>query len=299
MPVKKSIKKTPSKKEIEAAAASVEAAISKLEVEEIEIETETVTLPEITEEALAADEKKSEEVEEEIQAEEKAEAPVQDATEEPIQTAGDNSEPEKEAVVDQEEEMGTVEASEITPEESIQEVVESEKEVSKPFSAAEAREGGKKSKVIIVICLCIIFTILGFFGGYMYAKTMGVTGTPATKSSDIVVEETPTPTEVEEVNLSDYSIEILNGSGVAGIAGTEQEALETDGFSVENTGNAETQDFTETQIAVKSDVSKEFIEKLRDSLSERYVVASGTEDLDDDSTYDVVVTVGSESVVDE
>lgn len=292
MPVKKSVKKTPSKKEIEAAAASVEAAIEKLEVEEIEIETETVILPEITEEALAEDEKKEVETSEETTIpEEKEEIAVEETVEVPEQPA---EVPQEEKVVDQEEVAEQVAETPNTGAAS----TEPEKTTSTPFSASEASEGGKKSKIIIVICLCIIFTILGFFGGYMYAKTMGVASAPAAKSSDIVIESTPIPT-VDEVDLSEYSIEILNGSGVAGIAGTEQEALETDGFSVENTGNAETQDFTKTEIAVKSSVPKDFIQKLTDSLSERYVVKSSTEDLESDSTYDVVVTVGSESVVDE
>ncbi len=157
------------------------------------------------------------------------------------------------------------------------------------------------SKIIIVACLCIIFTILGFTGGYFYAKGYlgGMTGSSNTPDAmDTVPTFTPTPT-IEEVDLSAFSIEILNGSGVAGVAGTEQTSLEADGFSVENTGNAETQDFAETAIAVKSSVPEEFIEKLKTSLSERYTVDATIEELDDDAEYDIVITIGSETVVDE
>lgn len=165
-------------------------------------------------------------------------------------------------------------------------------------SFEEEKNGGSKSKMIIMICLIIIFTILGFVGGYFYAKDPSSSSAPLPVITDTVPTSTPTPVE-EGVDLSAYSIEILNGSGVAGVAGSEQEALEADEFNVENTGNAENQDFTETIIAVKSDVSEEFIEKLRDSLEERYVVAAGTEELEDDNDYDVVVTIGSETVEDE
>lgn len=163
----------------------------------------------------------------------------------------------------------------------------------------EKNPSGSKSKLIITICLIIIFTLIGFVGGYFYGKSVSSNNT-VTPSSEIetIPTFTPTPTE-EEVDLSAYSIEILNGSGVAGVAGDEQDALVADGFSVENTGNAENQDFTETMISVKSSVPAEFIQKLRDSLSERYVVTSGTEDLEDDNDYDVVITIGSETVVDE
>lgn len=273
MAAKKPVKKTPSKKEIEDAAASVEEAIAKLEVEEVE--TTEVEVP-VGEETL------------------KEETPAKSSEEK------DSEEVEKDEMVE-----NAKESEEETTENDLPEMEEKKEEVADTdtgtvFSKSSFEEDKKSggSKLIITICLIIIFTILGFVGGYFYGKSGGMSS-PAPTQTETVPTFTPTPTEEEEVDLSAYSIEVLNGSGVAGVAGDAQEALETDGFSVENTGNAENQDFTETVIAVKEDVPEEFITLLRNSLEESYVVESGTEELDEDNDYDVVVTIGSETVVDE
>ncbi len=258
MPVKKTTHKAPSKKEVDEAAASVEKAIEQLEVEEIEVKTESTTI------SPGSKEEGGSEVEQET-------------------TAKENNSGEEEKQEEEKKDNDIVNTGSVFTRTS--------------FEKDADKKGSKVSKIIIIICLCIIFTILGFTGGYFYGKGyLGVNQAP--EAVETVPTFTPTPT-VEEVDLSAYSIEILNGSGVAGVAGSEQGALEADGFNVENTGNAATQDFTETAIAVKSSVSEAFMEKLKTSLSERYVVDSTVGELEDDNEYDVVVTIGSETVVDE
>lgn len=286
MPAKKNVKKTPSKKDIEKAKASVEEAIAKLEVEEVEVETteteEVIEKP--TEDASTASENsEKEEIVEEPSAQEKEEESMNEKSDETLEESSES--------VKTDESTSDSEAS------SNADVSASGTAFSKTSFEEEKSGGGGKSKLIITICLIIIFTIFGFIGGYFYGKGSLSSSVPEfSEEPTPTVEATPTP---EEVDLSAYSIEILNGSGVAGVAGDEQEALEADGFKVENTGNAENQDFTETVIAAKSDVSKEYLDKLKDSLAARYTVDSSVEELDADDTYDVVITVGSETVVDE
>lgn len=267
MPKKEEKTEEEKKEAIEKAAASVEEAIEKLnDSEGVEHEDEIVgeDIVQIKEE-----EKTETVIEPPTQTEQK----TQSSTEEPT------SEEESVEAQGQDTDAGTV--------------------FTRSAYQEEKTNSGSKAKLIIAICLIIIFTILGFLGGYLYGKNTGSLTSPATsEQQETVPTFTPTPTE-EEVDLSAYSIEILNGSGVAGVAGDEQDALEADGFSVENTGNAENQDFTETTISAKSSVSPEFIQKLQDSLSSRYVVSDDTDELDLDNDYDVVVTIGSETVVDE
>lgn len=286
MPAKKPVKKVP-QKDIDAAAASVEAAIERLEVKEVDIEIERVVVPS----EKAEETPKEDENEPEVKVSEEKESEKEESSEKE-----DSAQVEDRPATQEEEENETKEEVEAKDDEEVAKPAESS--FSTAFPTEKKSEGGKKSKVIIVICLCIIFTILGFFGGYLYARNMGSVNSSESLSTDTAPVPSATPTP-EEVDLSAYSIEVLNGSGVAGVAGTEQQALETDGFSVENTGNAETQDFAETVVAVTSSVPDDFIKKLKDSLSERYVLATDTESLASDSTYDVVVTVGSETVVDE
>lgn len=260
--------------------------------------------------------KKEEKTEEEKkEAIEKAAASVEEAIEKlDKEDAGDESDVASEPIIEVKEEEQEETEIEITkPEDSKETDIPSEEkkenaqkdsiDVGTTFTRSSYQEeksgSGGKAKLIITICLIIIFTLLGFVGGYFYGKSVSSNATAkSSNETETVPTFTPTPTE-EEVDLSAYSIEILNGSGVAGVAGDEQDALEVDGFSVENTGNAENQDFTETTISAKSTVSPEFIQKLQDSLSSRYVVSDDIDELDSDNDYDVVVTIGSETVVDE
>lgn len=159
-----------------------------------------------------------------------------------------------------------------------------------PEGGVTQKKGKKSSVVIIVICLSIISLLAGFVGGYFYGKggidlNFAPTPTP-----------TPTPTSTptpEEIDLSAYTIEVLNGSGVAGVAGDEKEALTEEGFNVENVGNADNQDYSETNISFKSTVSEDFIDKLKESLGKRYTLAENSEELSEDEDYDVIVILGS------
>ena len=102
-------------------------------------------------------------------------------------------------------------------------------------------------------------------------------------------EVTPTP---DEAAKDEFTIEILNGSGISGEAGRAQVLLEDEGFTVSGIGNADNSDYTETVISSKENVSSEWLSLLKKSLQEAYVVSSGDE-LSSDAETDVVITVGS------
>ncbi len=101
---------------------------------------------------------------------------------------------------------------------------------------------------------------------------------------------TPTPAPVAK---EDASVQVLNGSGQAGVAGTMQEFLEEAGYTVEDTGNADNYDYEETEISVKKSFEG-LLEQLEEDLSEEYTIGSATADLPDDYEYDVRVIVGAE-----
>lgn len=162
-----------------------------------------------------------------------------------------------------------------------------------PEEDRKPKKGKNSLSIIVIVCLFVIALLIGFVGGYFYGKGPGLTVEPTPTPE--VVEPTPTP-KVEEIDLSAYSIEVLNGSGVAGVAGKEKTELESGGFKVESTGNAETQDFSETSISFKPSVPKAFIEKLKEALATRYEIAPDGKELDSDNEYDVVIILGSEKV---
>lgn len=113
------------------------------------------------------------------------------------------------------------------------------------------------------------------------------TPTPTTEPT-----ATPTP---EEVDLSAYSIRVLNGSGITGEAASARTLLEAKGFDISGVGNASTSDYTTTVISATEDVDEAYLNELIKALQENYKVNSVVEDAPSSQTADVVVTVGSES----
>lgn len=101
---------------------------------------------------------------------------------------------------------------------------------------------------------------------------------------------TPTPAPVAK---EDASVQVLNGSGQAGVAGTMQEFLEEAGYTVSDTGNADNYDYEETEVSVKKSFEG-LLKQLEEDLSEEYTIGSATADLPDDYEYDVRVIVGAE-----
>ena len=107
-------------------------------------------------------------------------------------------------------------------------------------------------------------------------------------------EPTATPTP-EPVDLAEYTIVILNGSGISGRAGGAQSSLTTAGFTVSSIGNAQTTDYTTTQITVKQSVPEEYVTQLVTELEKLYTLEKPSRIPDDSSqTSDVVVTLGSQ-----
>lgn len=152
--------------------------------------------------------------------------------------------------------------------------------------------GGGKSLffwALIVVGVAIL-TGLGLLvavRGPESITSMFVTPTPTPTS-------TPTPTPTPAVpNRADITIEVLNGSGVGGAAAKMQEFLEGKGYDVGRAGNADSSDYEETEIHVKSQ-SQEFLSLLEDDISEGYTVGSASADLADNSDFDAQVIVGKE-----
>ena len=95
------------------------------------------------------------------------------------------------------------------------------------------------------------------------------------------------------VNLSKYKIKVLNGSGISGEASRVKALLEKAGFTVSSTGNATNYNYIKSVIQAKSEVEKEFINKLTEALSENYQVDAKAEPVNTSSPDEVVVIIGS------
>jgi len=154
------------------------------------------------------------------------------------------------------------------------------------------KEPKKKSNWLFFILVVLITFVIGIIGiaGFYYFSDKGVIN--ATPTPTIVPTIEPSPT-VAEVDLSEFPIEVLNGSGISGVAAKVKTQLTDAGFTVDSVGNAKNSDFTKTIISVKKSVSEAFVNKIIDELKKNYSVEEKTETLEDSNDADVVVTIGS------
>lgn len=165
--------------------------------------------------------------------------------------------------------------------------------VSVSSSDSSSDSDSKPHKNFLLPMIFIVLLGIAVLGGvYFYMQNSDKTQ----KSKTNVVTLSPTPQAVtpepEEVDLSKYSIEVLNGSGVSGTAGKVKDSLEDVGFSVESVGNADNSDYTKTIIQAKKEVDKVFLDELKKTLGKTYSVGD-LEDLKNSSDTDVVVIIGS------
>lgn len=136
----------------------------------------------------------------------------------------------------------------------------------------------------------------GLVGGIFYFRN-NVDNTPSQPkemATPAPTTESPAPeTSMEEdINLADYAVQVLNGTGKAGEAGTVADLLSSSGFETVDTGNSSKLGFTDTVIEAKEDVPQEVLDKIEASLVQ-YTLEFSTDSLEADSDYDIVVTVGS------
>lgn len=106
---------------------------------------------------------------------------------------------------------------------------------------------------------------------------------------------TPTPvaTPTPAIDKKTISIEVLNGSGIAGVAGTMKTLLEEKGYTVSGTGNAKNYEYEKTEIQTKEETAS-YSAFIASDLAGSYTVGTTSANLKSSLPYDVVVIVGKE-----
>jgi hypothetical protein len=168
----------------------------------------------------------------------------------------------------------------------------------KPDTTKEIEKKDKKLSVKTVVLISLVLALLGALVGgvYYYKKNIDKSSDQTQQQAVPTAQPTTKPTQAptpEPIDLSDYSIQVLNGSGVAGEAGKAADLLEEAGFTEPDTANASSYDFTTTIISLKKDTPDQVYEKIKESLASSYIVEKSDDILDEDSSYDATVTVGS------
>lgn len=156
----------------------------------------------------------------------------------------------------------------------------------------------KSKQKTVVSIIIIIIVLLGLTGFYLYKEKMK-TIIPAKQQTTVVaVNPTgiPTPTSSDagvspSAIRSQYTIEILNGSGREGEAGKLREQLTAEGFVVDAVGNADDSEHLKTEIRYKKQIDKEYILLLDNYLETLYSTIRG-EEVTPDNEADVIIVVG-------
>jgi len=165
-------------------------------------------------------------------------------------------------------------------------------------------ESGKKRFGVYFLVVAFLSFILGLgamaAASYFGLVNVNLTRLPAGIHIPVMLGQKPTPTvppptaapTQKPVDLTAFTIGVLNGSGIAGKAADEKTSLTTAGYKVTSTGNAVKSDFTKTEIAAKKTVDPAFLSKLEDELKKSFDVDATVASLPASSTTDVTVTLG-------
>lgn len=166
------------------------------------------------------------------------------------------------------------------------------------FGAPPEPPKGGIPKVLIAVILLVVaggaasFMFLGGPGKFLGAS---VEATPSPFTEEIPAPE-PSP-EAEDVNLTEFSVRVLNGTGTGGEAGKVKVLLEEAGFEEIKTGNAPSEDNTVTTISAKAEVPTSAVKAIENALKGTFTTEAG-DTLGEDSDYDIVVTTGGASAKD-
>lgn len=164
------------------------------------------------------------------------------------------------------------------------------------FGIDDSESSGSRMKAVIIV-IVILLVLVGISVGAFFLLGKGVN--EKIQKDDVKVEEvvdntpTPSPTPESTLDKAEITIRVLNGSGVAGRAGEAAGVLEDAGYIDVDTGNADSFDYEETVIQIKTD-KDEYIDLIVEDLEGSYTIQENTEELDEDSDFDVVIIVGTE-----
>lgn len=161
-------------------------------------------------------------------------------------------------------------------------------------SSTSSTQKSFSGKRLVFFLVAIAVSAAIFFAGLMFFKfqfsSIGLTNPFAEATPTPTPEPTSTPTPTPEINLSDYSVQVLNGSGVSGAAAAVASLLEEEGFEGVEVGNAADEDYEETEVQLAEGVPSEVYSIISSALSE-YTVVEGAE-LDEDAEFDIIIVVG-------
>ena len=152
-------------------------------------------------------------------------------------------------------------------------------------TAFEDEIGSQRSAVkgVFGVGLFVFLIIFGLTGWAFYLKSVWL---PKETVSEVVTEASPIPNTtpepekiVELLTREEISLDVLNGSGVSGLAGKTATTFEELGYEIGEIGNAD--DVETTELYIQEDLEEQ-LGNLLDDVKEELGVASVSGYLDSD-----------------
>ncbi len=220
-----------------------------------------------TEDTETADES----LDSDFKAESTPERPSLEAEEEEVEVdkAEDFSAPEEKDFTDPNsvgEEFGPIKRPPLS-----QELRSDREEVSYNFSQPLANKRSSNKKTIVLLVALLLLVVGGFFllRNQPSVKNLISSATPTPSPTS-----TPAPTEEPKtLDKSQWSLEVLNGSGKSGYAKQIADQIKALGYPVVKVGNADNQNYDQTQVLVKAELAED-VELVIADLKDIIKVAS-------------------------
>lgn len=151
------------------------------------------------------------------------------------------------------------------------------------------KKSGKSVLLIIILVAALVGT--GFF---LNEKFKPFSGSPQATPSAIPT-PIPSPTPAQPIlDRSQWSLEVLNGSGATGQAKKVADKIQALGYLVVKIGNADKSNYPQTEILVKKDLLDK-INLVAADLKDTIKIASVAGELKD-STASARIIIGKDSI---
>lgn len=164
--------------------------------------------------------------------------------------------------------------------------------------------GGNGKKLILVFIIALLLGG-GAVAGYFYLsnpyKPVDLQNPPDDAAS---ISLTPAPVATEsataspsasekDVDIASLNIQVLNGSGTPGEAGVVRDLLKKEGFVQFETGNADSYDYTATEVHLVPTMPDMVFEKIKKALTTHGYTVSEEDALASSSSFHIQIVVGS------
>lgn len=147
-----------------------------------------------------------------------------------------------------------------------------------------------RKKIIIIFIISFLIGLI-VIGSVLFIKIPSRAKPVSAPVTTPAFLPSPTATASATIKLSDFSVQILNGSGTAGEANRVRDILKAEGFVKFDTGNAGSYDYKNTEISLKDKIPDGVFQSIERALNGDFTIVK-SKPLTEDSKYDVMVVIG-------